>query len=76
MDIKIGLVHSQRELIISLEGDAATILADIKAALANTEEPIVELVDKKNRVHLVRVSEIAYVEFAEERPRNVGFTGA
>ncbi|MDO4910245.1 MAG: DUF3107 domain-containing protein [Corynebacterium sp.] len=73
MDIKIGLIHSQRELFISLEGEPAAIRASLKEALTTNNEPVLELVDKKNATHFVRTAEIAYIEFGEEKPRAVGF---
>ncbi|MDO4908668.1 MAG: DUF3107 domain-containing protein [Corynebacterium sp.] len=73
MDIKIGLVHSQRELLVSLAGEPDAIKSSLKEALASENEPVLELVDKKGTSRFIRTAEIAYIEFSEEKPHFVGF---
>ena len=72
MEIKIGVVESPRELVVSsaLTADAAEKL--VSEAL-NKEQSVLTLEDEKGRRVIVPVSRVAYVELAPTDVRKVGF---
>ncbi len=73
MEVKIGVVHSGRELSIDIEGgpeDVAKIFAD---AIADGGR-VVWLTDGKGRRLGVPIDKLAYVEIdQDEGTRRVGF---
>lgn len=75
MDVKIGLIDSPRELVISVEGEQEAQVNSLREALAGSEE-VLELSDTQGRRYLVRKSRVAYVEVGASTPRTVGFAGA
>jgi len=72
VEIKIGVVESPRELVVSsaLTADAAEKL--VSEAL-NKEQSVLTLEDEKGRRVIVPVSRVAYVELAPTDVRKVGF---
>lgn len=75
MDIKIGIIHSARELVIDTKQDAEEVREQIVQALKD-DDNILELADKRGRQYLVPVGRIGYVEIGEGDTRRVGFTAA
>jgi len=75
VDIKIGIIHSPRELVIDTKQDAEEARESIVAALRDGDN-VLELSDKRGRQYLVPVDRIAYVEVGEGETRRVGFTAA
>ena len=75
MDVRIGIVHSMKELDVELpEGaEREKVLADIEAALSS-EGTILWLTDRKGRQVGVPVAKVAYVEVdSPDSDRRVGF---
>lgn len=71
MDIKIGIQHVQRELVVDTDDDAATVSASVTAALE--AGGLLSLTDTKGRVTLVPVDKLAYVEVGGGAAGAVGF---
>ncbi|EFV13540.1 DUF3107 domain-containing protein [Segniliparus rugosus] len=72
MDVKIGIVHSPRELTIDSAQSATEIAQLISSALA--DDSVLSLVDSKERQYLIPASRISYVEIGSSDPRRVGFS--
>ena len=74
MEVKIGVQHSPRELIIDSPQTPEEIAKDVAAALSGaTKDGLLTLVDERGRRVLVPVDRIAYVEIAQPDQRRVGF---
>ena len=74
MEVKIGVQHSPRELIIDSPQTPDEIAKDVAAAMSGaTKDGLLTLVDERGRRVLVPVDRIAYVEIAQPDQRRVGF---
>ena len=73
MEVKIGVQHAHRELVLDSALSPADVAAAVNEALAN-ESGVLSLVDEKGRRIIVPVTKIAYVEIDESVARKVGFT--
>ncbi|MGB7961674.1 MAG: DUF3107 domain-containing protein [Propionicimonas sp.] len=71
MEIKVGIQHVAREVMVESEATAAEIQTDLIKALA--DESILTLVDAKGRTVLIPAAKIAYVDLGQEHVRAVGF---
>ena len=71
MEVKIGIVESPRELVVSSDQTPDEVQKLVDASL-NGGDPLLTLVDDKGRRFLVRADQIAYVEIAPAE-RRVGF---
>ena len=71
MEIKVGIQHVAREVMVESEATAAEIQAGLIKALA--DESIMTLVDAKGRTVLIPAAKIAYVDLGQEHVRPVGF---
>jgi hypothetical protein len=71
MEIKIGIQHAQRELLVESSGTAEDIEQQISSALA--DGGLLSLVDTKGRKVLVPVERLAYVEIGGGVAGQVGF---
>ena len=71
MEVKIGIVESPRELVVSSDQTPDEVQKLVDASL-NGGDPLLKLVDEKGRRFLVRAAQIAYVEIAPAE-RRVGF---
>ena len=71
MEVKIGIVESPRELVVSSDQTPDEVQKLVDASLAGGD-PLLKLVDDKGRRFLVRADQIAYVEIAPAE-RRVGF---
>lgn len=69
MEIRIGIVHSPRELTFETDVTAA----EIERLVAEGVSPVVRFIDDKGRVILVNRELLAYIEIGEETQRRVGF---
>ena len=75
MDVRIGIIHSLRELDIDLpEGtDQADVVADVDKALGHPDG-VLWLTDKRGRHVAVPTGKIAYIEIGGGgEDRRVGF---
>jgi hypothetical protein len=74
VEVKIGVQHSPRELVIDSPKTPDEIAADISAAMSGTtKDGLLTLVDDRGRRVVVPVDRIAYVEIAQADQRRVGF---
>jgi hypothetical protein len=76
VDVRIGIVQTQKELEVELADDADRdkVLADIESALTGSDEGVLWLTDRRGRRVAVPVARVAYVEVGAPSPdRRVGF---
>jgi hypothetical protein len=71
VEVKIGIVESPRELVVSSDQTPDEVQKLVDASL-NGGDPLLKLTDDKGRRFLVRADQIAYVEIAPAE-RKVGF---
>ncbi|PWH06832.1 DUF3107 domain-containing protein [Brachybacterium endophyticum] len=73
MDIRIGIQHAPRELVVETEESAESVRSALETALADGS--LAALTDSKGGTVLVPGEKIAYVEIASGTPKRVGFLG-
>jgi DNA-binding MurR/RpiR family transcriptional regulator len=72
MELRIGVIHTGKELTIEIDGSADDVVAQIEAALKDGS-PMLWLTDAKGRRIGTSVDKIAYVEVdADGSGRRVG----
>jgi Protein of unknown function (DUF3107) len=71
MEIRIGIQHSPREIVIESGEKADELISRLSTAV--TDGTPVTLVDDKGRTVLIPGAKVAYAEFSTEEPRRVGF---
>ena len=71
MEVKIGVQHAAREIVLESAQSSEEVRAAVTAAI--TGQPILELADEHGRVVVVPVDKLAYVEIGEPAVRRVGF---
>jgi len=72
VEVKIGIQHAPRELVLESEQTPAEVEAAVSEAL-NGKSGLLQLVDEKGRRVLVPADKLAYIEIGEESSRRVGF---
>ncbi|HEX2498066.1 MAG: DUF3107 domain-containing protein [Actinomycetes bacterium] len=72
MEVKIGVQHVARELIIESSQTPDEIEAAVSAALKD-DDGVLTLADERGRKLLVPAERLAYVEIGEQVERRVGF---
>lgn len=72
MEVRIGVQHAARELVIESAQDTETITTTVSAALTG-ESKVLSLDDEKGRRVVVPADKLAYVEIGEPSSRHVGF---
>ena len=72
MEVKIGVLHTPRELSLESAQTPAEVADAVTKALADPDG-VLTLMDEKGRQVIVPVAKVAYVEIAEATPRRVGF---
>jgi len=74
VEVKIGVLHTPRE--ISLESEQTQDeIADLVAEALNSVDGQLSLVDERGRRIIVPANVVAYVEIAQADARRVGFVG-
>jgi len=74
VEVKIGVQHSPRELVIDSPQTPDEIASEVAKAMSGaTKDGLLTLVDDRGRRVLVPVDRIAYVEIAQPDQRRVGF---
>ncbi len=71
MEVKVGILHVQRELTLETEEAASAIQQRLTEALANGG--VLHLTDDKGRSVLIPATTIAYLDLGTEHVRPVGF---
>ncbi|HSK26874.1 MAG TPA: DUF3107 domain-containing protein [Jiangellales bacterium] len=72
VEVKIGVQHAARELVLESAQTAADIEKTVADALA-AERGLLSLADERGRRVIVPVDRLAYVEIGETAERRVGF---
>ena len=72
MEVRIGVQHATRELVIDSAESTDAILAAVTAAVTG-DASVLTLTDERGRKVLVPSDKLAYVEVGEPESRRVGF---
>lgn len=72
MEVKIGVQHTPREIVLESGQSAEDVESAVADALAGKAK-LLSLTDEKGRKVLVPAERIAYVEIGEPTTRRVGF---
>jgi hypothetical protein len=73
MELRIGVVHTAKELSVDIDGSVDDLVAEIDAALGGGK-PVVWLTDTKGRRVGVATDKLAYLEIDDSgNARHVGF---
>ena len=72
MEVKIGVQHAPRELVLESTQTPDEVEKAVAAAFKSSDG-VLSLVDDKGRRVIVPVTTLAYVEIAENEQRRVGF---
>lgn len=72
MEVKIGVQHAGRELVLESAQSPDDVAKTVEQALEKGDG-ILTLVDEKGRRVIVPVEKLGYVEIAESESRRVGF---
>ncbi|QLE73822.1 DUF3107 domain-containing protein [Streptomyces rectiverticillatus] len=72
MEVKIGVQHAPREIVIESTQSAEEVERVVSDALAG-KAPLLSLEDSRGRKVLVPSERLAYVEIGEPATRKVGF---
>ncbi|HEY9370823.1 DUF3107 domain-containing protein [Streptomyces sp.] len=72
MEVKIGVQHTPREIVLESGESAEDVERLVADALAGKTQ-LLSLTDDKGRKVLVPADKIAYVELGEPATRRVGF---
>ncbi|MFI8518640.1 DUF3107 domain-containing protein [Streptomyces sp. NPDC085481] len=72
MEVKIGVQHAPREIVLESGQSAEEVERAVADALAGKAQ-LLSLTDEKGRTVLVPADKIAYVEIGEPAVRRVGF---
>jgi hypothetical protein len=73
VEVKIGVQHSPRELVIDSPKTPDEIAAEVSKAMSASKDGLLTLVDERGRRVVIPVDRIAYVEIAQADQRRVGF---
>ena len=71
MEIKVGIQHVNREIVVETTESAADIEASLATAMS--DETFFTVTDERGRKVLIPATKIAYVDLGEENARHVGF---
>ena len=71
MEVKIGVQHAERELVLDTDSTPEDIEAKLTEALAGSG--VLRLTDTKGRSVVVPADKIAYVELGSPSASTVGF---
>jgi hypothetical protein len=72
VEVRIGVQHATRELVIDSAETTDAILAAVTAAVSG-DASVLTLTDERGRQVLVPSDKLAYVEVGEPESRRVGF---
>jgi hypothetical protein len=72
VEVRIGVQHATRELVIDSAETTEAVLATVSAAV-NGESAVLALTDERGRQVVVPSDKLAYVEIGEPESRRVGF---
>ena len=72
MEIKIGVQHTPREIVLESGQSAQEVESAVTAALSGATQ-LLSLTDARGRTVLIPADRLAYVEIGEQAVRKVGF---
>jgi len=72
VEVRIGVQHATRELVIDSTETTESILATVSAAVSG-DVSVLALTDERGRQVVVPSDKLAYVEIGEPESRRVGF---
>jgi len=72
VEVRIGVQHATRELVIDSPESSDTVIAAVSAALSG-KSSVLTLEDERGRRVVVPADKLAYVEIGEPESRRVGF---
>ncbi|MDQ2838499.1 MAG: DUF3107 domain-containing protein [Actinomycetota bacterium] len=72
MEVKIGVLHTPREILVESTQTPEEVEALVAAALKSVDGQL-SLTDERGRKIIVPANLVAYVEIAQADPRRVGF---
>jgi hypothetical protein len=72
VEVKIGVLHTPREIVLESDQSAEEVESAVSAALSGKSQ-LLSLKDEKGRKVLVPAERLAYVELGEPSARKVGF---
>ena len=72
MEVRIGVQHAHRELMLESEQSSDEVQQLVAKAMSG-EESLLVLVDERGRRVVVPSDKLAFVEIGEESSRRVGF---
>lgn len=72
MEVKIGVQHANRELVLESEQSPDEVQEAVAAALSG-KSALLQLTDEKGRRVIIPADRLAYVEIGEVSMRKVGF---
>jgi hypothetical protein len=73
VEVKIGVQHSPKELVIDSPKSPDEIAEEVSKAMSSSKDGLLTLVDERGRRVVIPVDRIAYVEIAQADQRRVGF---
>jgi hypothetical protein len=73
VEIKVGIQHVNREIVVETTESASAV--EEAYAKAVTSDGLLSLKDERGRKVLIKASSISYVDIGEESARRVGFGG-
>lgn len=71
MEIKIGIQHVNREIVLESKESAADVEKELLSSIGG--DGVFAISDERGRKVLIPVGKIAYVDLGEENARHVGF---
>jgi hypothetical protein len=74
VEVRIGVQHVTRELVVDSAESQEAVVAAVSAAVAGKTE-VLALTDERGRQVVVPSNKLAYVEIGEPESRRVGFGG-
>ena len=74
MEIRIGIVNAPRELSFESSQTVDEIAEQAQASLTSGTG-FLRLTDDKDKVYLVPVAGVAYIEIGSDESRRIGFVG-
>ena len=73
MEVKIGVQHAPRELVIDTDASAEDVQASLSEALSDSGPGLLTIVDTRGRSVVVPADKVAYIEFGSPTAGAVGF---
>ena len=72
MEVKIGVQHAPREIVLESNDSPEAVEAAVSKAL-HEDDGLLSLADERGRRVVVPAAKLAYVEIGPESERRVGF---